>query len=190
MNPHRVSAKCVWFTGLSGAGKTTIATLLVDQLRRSGLHTYLLDADVVREGLNADLGFCSLDRIENVRRISHLAATLVDADVCTVVTSISPYAECRNKARRIFPADGFVEVYVAAPFSVCANRDTKGLYGRAKRGELTRLTGWDEPYETPACPEIVINTTEFSACDAANQVFNFLCRHSDVAANSEYHCVS
>jgi bifunctional enzyme CysN/CysC len=178
MSPHPIGAKCIWFTGLSGAGKTTIATLLVDRLRLSGIHTYLVDADVVREGLNADLGFCSLDRIENVRRISYLAATLVDADVHAIVTSISPYAECRNKARAIFPTGGFVEVYVATPFSVCADRDTKGLYDRAKRGELTRLTGWDEPYEAPACPEIFIDTAELSARDAADKVFDFLDRNS------------
>lgn len=170
----RYGARCVWLTGLSGAGKTTIAMALISLLEQKNMRAYLLDGDVIRQGLNADLGFTTTDRNENVRRVSYLATALVDAGVYAIVSSISPYAEARDRARSMFEPDDFIEVYVATPLDVCVERDTKGLYRKALRGELKNLTGWDDPYEAPVNPEVVIDTGEVSASYAAAKIFESL----------------
>lgn len=149
---------CVWFTGLSGAGKTTLATALEERLHGNGRHVYLLDGDNIRHGINQDLGFSARDRVENIRRVAEVAHLMVDAGLIVLVALISPFREDRLKARRLFEVGEFIEVFVDAPLAVCESRDTKGLYAKARRGELREFTGIDSPYEPPLAPEVRVET--------------------------------
>jgi adenylyl-sulfate kinase len=151
----------VWLTGLSGAGKTTVACALHDLLLEKGLRSYNLDGDDLREGLNADLGFEEQDRVENVRRLGEVAALLARFGHLSIVSAISPYAAGRKAVRDRHQSLSvtFVEVYVATPLEVCEARDPKGLYARARRGELASFTGTSAPYEPPESPELVLTTT-------------------------------
>ncbi|WP_426377474.1 adenylyl-sulfate kinase [Desulforudis sp. 1031] len=151
---------CVWFTGLSGAGKTTIANLLEKRLHDEGKHTYVLDGDNVRHGLNYDLGFTEADRVENIRRVAEVARLMVDAGLIVLVALISPFRAERRFARGLFAEGEFVEVFVDAPLEECERRDPKGLYARARRGEIKNFTGIDSVYEPPESPEIHLRTTE------------------------------
>jgi bifunctional enzyme CysN/CysC len=148
----------LWFTGLSGAGKSTIANLVEGELHRRGHHTYMLDGDNVRHGLNADLGFTDADRVENIRRVSEVAKLMVDAGLIVLVSFISPFRAERQMARSLFERDEFVEVFVDAPLAVAEERDPKGLYRKARRGQLVNFTGIDSPYEPPENPELRIST--------------------------------
>ena len=148
------TARCVWLTGLSGSGKSTIASLLEKRLHAEGRHTYLLDGDNVRHGLNRDLGFAEADRVENIRRVAEVAKLMVDAGLIVMVSFISPFRSERRMARELFGEGEFVEVYVDTPIEVCERRDVKGLYAKARRGELTNFTGIDSPYEEPEHPEV------------------------------------
>ncbi|HEY9721843.1 MAG TPA: sulfate adenylyltransferase subunit CysN [Oscillatoriaceae cyanobacterium] len=148
--------RCIWLTGLSGAGKSTIANLLEQRLHASGRHTYVLDGDNVRHGLNRDLGFTEADRVENVRRMAEVAALMVDAGLIVIVSAISPYRSERTFARGRLGEGQFVEVFVDTPLEVCAARDPKGLYAKAKRGEIKNFTGIDSAYEAPETPEVVL----------------------------------
>jgi bifunctional enzyme CysN/CysC len=150
--------KCIWFTGLSGSGKSTIADLLEKRLHADGKHTYLLDGDNVRHGLNRDLGFTEADRVENIRRIAEVAKLMVDAGLIVLVSFISPFRNERRMARDLFTAGEFVEVFVDTPLEECERRDVKGLYAKARRGELKNFTGIDSPYEAPESPEIHLRT--------------------------------
>ena len=152
---------CVlWFTGLSGAGKSTIANLVEKRLHALGRHTYLLDGDNVRHGLNKDLGFTDADRVENIRRVAEVAKLMADAGLIVLVSFISPFrAERRHGARADAPGE-FIEVFVDTPLAVAEERDPKGLYKKARRGELKNFTGIDSPYEPPEHPEIHIDTTK------------------------------
>ena len=154
--------RCIWFTGLSGSGKSTIASLLEKKLHIEGAHTYLLDGDNVRHGLNRDLGFTEMDRVENLRRISEVAKLMVDAGLIVLVSFISPFRAERRAARELFEPGEFLEVFVDTPLEECERRDTKGLYAKARRGELKNFTGIDSPYETPENPEVQISTTTLS----------------------------
>jgi bifunctional enzyme CysN/CysC len=149
---------CLWLTGLSGAGKSTIAKLLEKQLFASGRHTYILDGDNIRQGLNRDLGFSEADRVENIRRAREVARLFVDAGLVVIVAFISPYRAERDLARSRFEPDEFVEIYIDAPLEECERRDPKGLYARARRGELVNFTGIDSDYEPPETPEIRLDT--------------------------------
>jgi bifunctional enzyme CysN/CysC len=160
----------IWFTGLSGAGKSTIANLLELHLHQLGCRTYLLDGDNVRRGLNRDLGFTEADRVENVRRIAEVAKLMVDAGLIVLVSLISPFRSEREFARSLFEAGEFAEIYVNAPLAVAEQRDPKGLYGRARRGELAGFTGIDSPYEPPTDPEVEVDTTECTAEQAVERV--------------------
>jgi bifunctional enzyme CysN/CysC len=151
-------ACCLWFTGLSGSGKSTIANLLEKRLHVDGKHTYILDGDNVRHGLNRDLGFTEEDRVENIRRVSEVAKLLVDAGLIVIVAFISPYRAERQLARSLFEAEEFVEVFVDTPLEECERRDAKGLYAKARRGELKNFTGIDSDYEAPRAPEIHLRT--------------------------------
>jgi len=162
---------CVlWLTGLSGAGKSTIANRIEKQLAALGRHTYLLDGDNVRHGLNKDLGFAAQDRVENIRRVAEVSRLMVDAGLIVLVSFISPFRAERRMARALFEPGEFFEVFVDTPLAVAEARDAKGLYRKARRGELKNFTGIDSPYETPEHPEIRIDTTELSAEQAADLV--------------------
>jgi bifunctional enzyme CysN/CysC len=151
--------KCIWFTGLSGSGKSTIANLLEKRLHAEGKHTYLLDGDNVRHGLNRDLGFTEADRVENIRRVAEVAKLMVDAGLIVLVSFISPFRTERRMAREMFVAGEFIEVFVDTPIAECEQRDVKGLYAKARKGELKNFTGIDSPYEVPEAPELRILTT-------------------------------
>jgi bifunctional enzyme CysN/CysC len=151
-------ARCLWFTGLSGSGKSTIANLLEKRLHVDGRHTYILDGDNVRHGLNRDLGFTEEDRVENIRRVGEVAKLLVDAGLIVIVAFISPYRAERQLARSLFDGGEFVEVFVDTPLEECERRDVKGLYAKARRGELKNFTGIDSDYEAPLEPEIHLKT--------------------------------
>ncbi|MGZ8518698.1 MAG: sulfate adenylyltransferase subunit CysN [Candidatus Binatia bacterium] len=152
--------RCLWFTGLSGSGKSTVANLLEKRLHADGRHTYILDGDNVRHGLNRDLGFTEADRVENIRRIGEVAKLLVDAGLIVIVSFISPYRAERELARGLFEPGEFVEIFVDTPLEECERRDVKGLYAKARRGELINFTGIDSDYEAPETPEIHLRTLE------------------------------
>jgi len=166
---------CVlWLTGLSGAGKSTIANRIEKRLAAAGRHTYLLDGDNVRHGLNKDLGFTAQDRVENIRRVAEVARLMVDAGLIVLVSFISPFRSERRMARELFAAGEFFEVFIDTPLAEAERRDVKGLYRKARRGELKNFTGIDSPYETPEAAEIRIDTTTLSADEAAARVIAHL----------------
>jgi bifunctional enzyme CysN/CysC len=164
----------VWFTGLSGAGKSTIANAVDRRLHRLGRHTYLLDGDNVRLGLNKDLGFTDADRFENIRRVSEVSRLMVDAGLIVLVSFISPFREERRAARDLLQPGEFFEVFVDAPLTVTEARDPKGLYKKARRGELKHFTGIDSPYEEPQHPELRIDTTRLTPDQAADAIIEQL----------------
>ena len=166
----------VWFTGLSGAGKTTIARLVEQRLHALGRHTYLLDGDDVRHGLNKDLGFTDADRIENIRRTAEVARLMVDAGLIVLVALISPFRAERRMARELMEAGEFLEVFVDTPLAVAEQRDPKGLYKRARRGELKNFTGISSPYERPEQPDLLLDTTALFPEQAADLVVGKLRR--------------
>jgi bifunctional enzyme CysN/CysC len=166
---------CVlWFTGLSGAGKSTIANLVEKKLHALGNHTYLLDGDNVRHGLNKDLGFTDADRVENIRRIAEVARLMVDAGLIVLTAFISPFRSERRMARELLADDEFIEIFVDTPIAIAEERDPKGLYKKARGGELKNFTGIDSPYEEPENPEIRIETRVQRAEAAADQIVAFL----------------
>jgi len=164
----------VWFTGLSGAGKSTIANLVERKLLERGLHSYLLDGDNVRHGLNKDLGFTEADRVENIRRVAEVAALMVDAGLIVLASFISPFRSERRLARDLVSTTEFCEVFVDVTLAVAEQRDPKGLYRKARQGELLNLTGIDSPYEKPEHPEIHVDSTTLSAEQAADLVIGWL----------------
>lgn len=149
---------CLWFTGLSGSGKSTIANEVQNLLFERGHLTYVLDGDNVRHGLNKDLGFSPEDRTENIRRIGEVSKLFVDVGVIVMTAFISPYQEDRERARQLMPDGEFIEVYVECDLEVCEERDVKGLYKKARAGQITEFTGISAPYEAPENPELVVNT--------------------------------
>jgi bifunctional enzyme CysN/CysC len=160
----------LWFTGLSGAGKSTIANLVETELHKRGCHTYMLDGDNVRHGLNKDLGFTQADRVENVRRVAEVARLMTDAGLIVLVSFISPFRSERRMARDLMEEGEFLEVFVDTPLEVAEGRDPKGLYAKARRGELANFTGIDSPYEPPEHAEVQLDTTSLSAEESAAQV--------------------
>jgi bifunctional enzyme CysN/CysC len=164
----------LWFTGLSGAGKSTIANLVEKQLHAEGRRTYLLDGDNVRHGLNKDLGFTDEDRVENIRRVAEVARLMVDAGLIVLVSFISPFRSERRMARALVAAGEFIEVFVDTPLGLAEARDAKGLYKKARRGELKNFTGIDSPYEAPEDAEIRLDTTQLMPEAAASRVILYL----------------
>ncbi len=169
---RRVYGATVWFTGLPASGKSTIAAEVARRLRDRGVPAYVLDGDALRRGLNRDLGYSVEDRRENVRRVAEVARLFADAGVVSLVPVISPYAAGRAESRAIHEDGGtpFAEVYVNTPLSECERRDPKGLYARARRGEIVGLTGVDDPYEPPDRPDLELVTAELSVAEAADRV--------------------
>lgn len=166
--------RCIWLTGLSGSGKTTLANLLEERLFAQGNHTYMLDGDNVRHGLNSDLGFSEADRVENIRRVAETAKLMVDAGLIVLVSLISPFAAQRQMARKLFAPVEFVEVFVDTPLKVCIERDVKGLYAKAMRGELKNFTGLDSPYESPLSPEVHLHADRYGAEECVEQILSAL----------------
>jgi adenylylsulfate kinase len=164
----------IWFTGLSASGKSTIAGALEQILTRQDYHTYLLDGDNVRHGLCRDLGFSDGDRQENIRRVGEVAKLMADAGLITLAAFISPFRADRRIVREIMPDGQFVEVFVDASLTVCQDRDPKGLYAKAARGEIKQFTGIDSPYEEPEKPEVHIRAGEVSVAEAVNQLLAYL----------------
>jgi len=169
---------CVlWLTGLSGAGKSTIANMVERQLHAAGCHTYLLDGDNLRHGLNKDLGFTASDRVENIRRTAEVAKLMVDAGLVVIVALISPFAHEREMARSLVEEGEFIEIFVDAPIEVAEERDPKGLYKKARRGELRNFTGIDAPYERPEAPDLHIDSATLSPEQAAEAILALLARN-------------
>jgi adenylylsulfate kinase len=164
----------IWFTGLSGSGKSTLAHAVEEELHQAGCRTFVLDGDNVRHGLCSNLGFSVEDRRENIRRIAEVAKLMTDAGVIAMTAFISPFREDRERARSLFPHGDFIEIYCSAPLEVCESRDVKGLYARAKAGEVKEFTGISSPYEPPVKSELVVDTGSQTLEDCVAQVMALL----------------
>jgi adenylylsulfate kinase len=172
LNGHK---SCVlWFTGFSGSGKSTISNALEERMNKIGIHTYLLDGDNIRHGLCKDLGFNKQDRVENIRRVGEVAKLFIDGGTIVLSAFISPYRSDRKKVREILEQDEFIEIYVKCPINVCEERDPKGLYKRARSGEITDFTGITSPYEEPLNPEITINSHTESVEESVDKIIDYL----------------
>ena len=173
LNAHRPA--CLWFTGLSGSGKSTLAVELEAKLHEMGIHTYILDGDNIRHGLNKDLGFSDEEREENIRRIGEVAKLFVDAGIIVLTAFISPFKKDRQQVRDLLEKDEFIEIFVNADLETCEERDPKGLYKKARSGEIKDFTGIDSPYEKPGNPELIVendNTTKVE--DNVKKIINYL----------------
>jgi adenylylsulfate kinase len=164
----------LWFTGLSGSGKSTIANAVSNELFRQGINEYVLDGDNIRHGLNKDLGFSEHDRTENIRRIGEVAKLFVDSGKVITTAFISPFRSDREQVRALFEEGEFIEVFVNCPIEECERRDPKQLYAKARRGEIKDFTGIDSPYEAPTNPEITLRSDLLSVEEAVEQVFTYL----------------
>ena len=164
----------LWFTGLSGSGKSTIANALDVALHQRGYHTFLLDGDNVRHGLCRDLGFSDEDRVENIRRIGEVSKLFADAGLIVLSAFISPFASDRRMVRNLFPAGEFIEVFMDTPLETCEARDPKGLYEKARQGEIRHFTGIDSPYEPPAHPEVRLDTSSMSVDECVEVLTGYL----------------
>ncbi|GHU36700.1 adenylyl-sulfate kinase [Betaproteobacteria bacterium] len=171
LNGHQ--GQVIWFTGLSGSGKSTLANALEAALFGQGKHTFILDGDHVRQGLNRDLGFSEADRAENIRRVAEVARLMADAGLIVITAFISPFRREREMARQLAP-DRFCEVYVDAPLALCETRDPKGLYKKARSGQLLNMTGIQSPYEIPENPDIVVRTDRQSVEEGVRMLLEWL----------------
>jgi len=178
---NRHKSRVLWFTGLSGSGKSTVANATEKILHNMGLQTYILDGDNVRMGLNKDLGFSPNDRTENIRRITEVANLFADSGSIVLTAFISPYREDRDKAREIISNDDFIEIFVSASLSICEARDPKGLYKKARAGEIKGFTGIDAPYEEPINPELVVETDKHNIDECAQIVLNYLVKEGIIS---------
>ncbi len=167
----------IWITGLSGSGKSTLANIIDAYLYEHGFHSYLLDGDNVRYGLNKDLGFDSESRVENIRRTAEVAKLMVDAGLIVVAAFISPYRIDREMVRGMFESNEFIEVFLDVPLEICEQRDSKGLYKKARAGEIADFTGIDSPYQAPLMPEITIGNNYQTVEDELSTVINYLQAH-------------
>jgi len=164
----------LWLTGLSGSGKSTLAAAVEKRLLDMGVHTCVLDGDNIRQGLTSDLGFSDADRKENIRRIGEVAKLFAEAGIVVITAFISPFREDRDRVRSLIKPGAFFEIYARCPLSLCEERDPKGLYGKARTGELSDFTGIDSPYEEPVSPELVLDTGELTVVECVNRVVALL----------------
>jgi len=164
----------LWFTGLSGSGKSAIANCVEQELHRNSIHTYTLDGDNIRKGLNSDLSFSPVDRSENIRRIAETAYLMMDAGLVVLAAFVSPYRTDRDHIRNIVGDDNMVEIFINTSVEECERRDVKGLYKKARKGEIKNMTGISAPYEPPLHPDIQINTEKVTIIDATKQIINFI----------------
>ena len=164
----------LWFTGLSGSGKSTIANCVEEELYKYKIHTYTLDGDNIRKGLNCDLSFSPEDRAENIRRIAETAHLMMDAGLVVLAAFVSPYQRDRDNIRNIVGHNNMVEIYINTSIEECERRDVKGLYTKARKGEIKNMTGISAPYESPLYPDIQINTEEVTVVEATKQIINFI----------------
>jgi adenylylsulfate kinase len=171
---HKHRSVILWFTGLSGSGKSTLAHAVEDYLHHLDISTFVLDGDNVRHGLCSDLGFSDKDRVENIRRIGELAKLMTEAGIITLTAFISPFKSDRNTARNLVPHGDFLEIYCECPIETCEQRDVKGLYKKARAGQIPFFTGIDSPYEAPENPELVVDTQRLSLEDSVQQVIELL----------------
>lgn len=172
MNGH--GGAILWFTGLSGAGKSTLAHAVEEELYKAGCHTFVLDGDNARHGLCADLGFSSEDRIENIRRVGEVSKLFVEAGVIVLTAFISPFQDDRDRVRGLVPNGDFLEIYCQCPLEVCEARDVKGMYKRARSGDLKEFTGISSPYEAPQAPELIVETSALSIEESVQSVMQLL----------------
>ncbi|PLS06122.1 adenylyl-sulfate kinase [Bacillus halotolerans] len=172
LNGHKSCA--LWFTGLSGSGKSVLANAVDEKLYHMGIQSYVLDGDNIRYGLNRDLGFRTEDRIENIRRIGEVAKLFVDSGQMILTAFISPFREDRDMVRELFPDGEFLEIYVKCPLQICEQRDPKGLYKKARNGDIKHFTGIDSPYEAPLSPDLIIESDQTSIADGADLIIKKL----------------
>lgn len=172
----------LWFTGLSGSGKSTIANALDVALHERGYHTFLLDGDNVRHGLCSDLGFSDDDRVENIRRVGEVCKLFADAGLIVMSAFISPFTSERRMVRKLFPSGEFIEVFMDTPMDTCEERDPKGLYKKARAGEIKHFTGIDSPYEVPAHPEIRLDTSRNTVDECVNSLIDYLLERKLIAS--------
>lgn len=184
--PRRQQGVCIWFTGLSGAGKSTTAEILTVLLLENGRQVSLLDGDVVRTHLSDGLGFSKADRDTNIRRIGFVASEIVSHGGVVICAAVSPYLSTRNEVRNLIGADRFLEVFVDTPLATCESRDAKGMYARARRGEISGVTGIDDPYEPPLSPELTLDTVNSSAMENARLILSLLAARGFVVVDEEY----
>jgi adenylylsulfate kinase len=175
LNQHK--SVVLWFTGLSGSGKSTLAHAVEEQLYQRKCRTYVLDGDNVRHGLCGDLGFSQKDRVENIRRISEISKLFIDAGIIVLTAFISPFSSDREKARVLCGDENFIEIYCKCSLEICEQRDVKGLYKRAKKGEIKEFTGISSPYEAPENAELVIDTGNLSLEECVDMIFNYLIKN-------------
>jgi bifunctional enzyme CysN/CysC len=173
----------LWFTGLSGAGKSTVANLVEQRLNVMGRHTMLLDGDNLRQGLSRDLGFTETDRVENIRRAGEVAKLLTDSGLVVLCSFISPYRADRDMVRNLVPEGEFIEIFVDTPIEECTRRDPKGLYAKAKAGQIKNFTGFDAPYELPLAPELHLRTTDHTSHELAEHVLDYMARKGVIAGS-------
>lgn len=173
----------LWFTGLSASGKSTIAHALCKHLIKLGINSYVLDGDNIRHGLNKDLGFSPEDRKENIRRIGEVSKLFIDAGLIIMTAFISPYREDRNNIRKLLKEGEFIEVFIKCPLQECERRDPKGIYKRAKAGEIKEFTGISAPYEEPENPEIILKTDTMSIEECTKMLFNYLVENEYIQAH-------
>jgi len=172
LNDHR--SVVIWFTGLSGSGKSTLAHALEEKLFQKNCRTFVLDGDNVRHGLNSNLDFSQAGRTENIRRISEVSKLMMESGLIVMTAFISPFNEDRNEAKKLISSDDFIEIYCKASLETCESRDVKGLYRRARAGEITNYTGIDSPYEVPENPELTIDTDNQSLEGSVSTILSFL----------------
>ncbi|MCW8935263.1 MAG: adenylyl-sulfate kinase [Gammaproteobacteria bacterium] len=182
-NLNKQRSAIIWFTGLSGSGKTTIANALEQRLHKEAFRTYLLDGDNVRHGLSNDLGFSDNDRTENIRRIGEVSKLFIDAGVMVLATFISPFLKDRKCVRNIVNETEFIEIYIKCPLDLCENRDVKGLYKKARAGEIKHFTGIDSPYEAPESAEIIIDTSLLTIDESVDAIINYLIKNAYLVIN-------